>query len=265
MQATFSFYRLGLLIRKQWADRGRLYTLMLGAIAGLLAIAFFLWGISDSKTLWIEPLYIIMFAGLVLGGCIIAGMTFSDLSQRTTGIYYLSTPATHTEKLVCGILYAQVFFNAAYLAVFFILKALAFGIIALHPHIEIRHVTDDANALAGFRRAYYFTAIIYAAVQTFYLLGSVFFERFAFVKTTVSGALLAICFLLFLHFCVEPIMPNNLSIRGVGSFHLNGDHGEVYVYTLPFGLVRFLWWMVRYMWVPILWVVAFFRLKEKEI
>ena len=41
MQATFSFYRLGLLILKQWAERGRLYTLVLAAIAGLLAIAFF--------------------------------------------------------------------------------------------------------------------------------------------------------------------------------------------------------------------------------
>jgi hypothetical protein len=265
MQATFSFYRLGLLIRKQWAERGRLYILMLGAIAGLLAIAFFIWGISDTKTLWIEPLYIFLFVGLFLGGCIMAGMTFSDLSQRTTGIYYLGTPATHTEKLVCGILYAQVFYNAAYLAIFFIIKALAFGLVALHPHMEIRHVTDNAEQLDGFRTAYYFASIIFAAIQTFYLLGSVFFERFAFVKTTVAGALIGILFVLFLHYAIEPIMPVNMEPQGVGGFRLQGASGETYIYTLPYGLSKFLWWMVRYMWMPILWVVAFFRLKEKEI
>jgi hypothetical protein len=269
MQATFSFYRLGLLIRKQWADRGRLYLLIMGAITGLLALSFFLWGVNSGKTLYIEPLYIVLFVGLFLGGFIVAGMAFSDLSQRTTGIYYLGVPATHLEKLVCSILYAQVFFAGVYLCVFFLLKAITYGIVAMHPQYEIRHVVDDNGGLENFQRGYYFAIRIFAAVQTFYLLGSVYFERFAFVKTTVAGVLTIVAFVLFVQYVIIPISPDNVSYRAhegiLGAFEMQGAHGETYVYTFPSGVSNFFWWMVQYMWMPLFWIVTYFRLKEKEI
>lgn len=261
MQTTFSFYRLGLLIRKQWAERARLYILMMAAIAGLLAVAFFLWGsFRDDNTLLIEPLQVFLFVGLFLGGCIIAGMTFSDLSQRTTGIYYLGVPATHAEKLVCGILFSQVFFNAAYLLIFYLLREIAFVIVAMNPHLQLKHIPDAGNI----GEISYYVIIVYAAVQTVYLLGSVYFERFAFVKTTVSVVLLLAAFTLFAQYVIARIMPQNHSIMGVGVFQVE-ENGGWYTYTLPLGLSRVLWFLGRYMWAPVFWAVAYFRLKEKEI
>ena len=167
---------------------------------------------SDNEgTLWIEPVYIIMFVGLFLGGFIVAGMAFSELSQRTTGIYYLGVPATHLEKLACSVLYAQVFFSGAYLGIFFLLKIIVFGIVDMYPHLHLRHLSNDFEAVAAFRSGYYIAVLVFAAVQTFYLLGSVYFERFAFVKTTVAAVLIVVAFVLFIQYVISPIWPDHIN------------------------------------------------------
>ena len=257
----FSFYRLGLLIRKQWAERSRLYILMMAAIAGLMAVAFFIWGLTNQDHIWMETANVFLFVGLFLGGTIMAAMTFSDLSQRTTGIYYLSVPATHAEKLVCGILYTQVFFNAAYLVIFFVLRSLAFAIIRLYPHITLEHMPFDQ----GMNEAYRYLTITYAAVQTLFLLGSVYFERFAFVKTTVSGVLVIVCVVLFLVYVIGPIIGRLHPVGEVGVFRIEEDNGSEYVYSLPMWVSQTLWFMTKFVWVPVFWTVAYFRLKEKEL
>lgn len=257
----FSFYRLGLLIRRQWAERSRLYILMMAAIAGLLAVAFFLWGLTNQDRLWMETANIFLFVGLFLGGTIMAAMTFSDLSQRTTGIYYLSVPATHGEKLVCGVLYSQVFFTAAYLLIFYILRTAAFAIIRLYPHMSLEHMPDGQ----GMYEVYQYLVIVFVAVQTLYLLGSVYFERFAFVKTTVSAVLVIVGFVLFAVYVIHPITGDLHPTGQVGVFRIESENGSEYTYTLPQWISRFIWFMVKYMWAPVFWTAAYFRLKEKEL
>jgi hypothetical protein len=262
MQAIFSFQRLGLLIRKQWAERARLYLLMMAALTGLLIIAFILWWTISDQVLYSEPLFIFFFVGLFLGGCIMAGMTFSDLAQRTTGIYYLGVPATHGEKLVCGILFSQVFFNAAYTAIFFLVKAGALGLIAMNPHIHVErlHESFDAHNVA------HYLLILYTAIQTFYLLGSVYFERFAFVKTTVAGAVAVVAFVLFVIYVLGSIVNGqNFGIHDMGVVRLRADNGEIRLYTFPLWLAQSLWFLLRFIWAPVFWVVAYFRLREKEL
>lgn len=257
----FSLNRLGLLIRRQWAERSRLYILMMGAIAGLLAVAFFIFGLANQDRIWMESSYIFLFVGLFLGGAITAAMTFSDLSQRTTGIYYLGVPATHGEKLVCGVLFSQVFFNAAYLVIFFILRAAAFAIYRLIPHMVLEHTPD----LRGIHEVIGYVITIYVAVQTLFLLGSVYFERFAFVKTIVSTVLVMVGLVLFVVYVIHPITGNLHPAGDVGVFRVFNEDGSQYTYTLPLGFSRVVWFLCKYIWAPVFWVAAYFRLKEKEL
>lgn len=257
----FSLNRLGLLIRRQWAERSRLYILMMAAIAGLLAVAFFLWGLTNQDRIWIEGSYIFLFVGLFLGGTIMAAMTFSDLSQRTTGIYYLGVPATHGEKLLCGILYSQVFFNAAYLVIFFVLRAAAFAIYRVIPHLVLEHTPDGQ----GIHEVVQYMVIVFAAVQTLFLLGSVYFERFAFVKTIVSTVLVIVGIVLFAVYVIHPIIGDLHPAGDLGVFRVDKNDGSQYVYTLPLGVSRVIWFLFKYIWAPVFWVTAYFRLKEKEL
>jgi hypothetical protein len=271
METNFSIARLGLLIKKQWADHSRLYGLSMIAILGLMAVALFLWSIIPSGGMNdrnYNVTTVMFFIGLFITGCIFSGMTFADLAQRTTGIYYLSVPATALEKLVCAVLYSQVFYNIFYVAGFFLLRALVLYSLSLHPDINVHYDHLNAND----NEAFYYMGVGYASLQTLFLLGSIYFERFAFVKTIVSGVLVLLVTFLFMRYVVYPIMPHG---------HFNGDQSGVVfekdgggdgaaarvkmVFGFPKWLSDTLWFLLRYIWVPALWTVTYFRLKEKQL
>jgi hypothetical protein len=261
MQASFSFTRLGLLIKKQWADHSRLYALAVAAIVGLMAIAFFLWTLPDGNR-EVMGTYIILLVTLFLGGSIFASMMFADLSQRTTGIYWLSVPATHAEKMVCAILYSQVFFNAVVLIIFFILQPIALSLVKMNPHIQFH----SGLARDEFRSVVINIAVGYCAMQALFLLGSVYFQRFSFIKTVVATLLVAFVFFHFLRYVIWPIIPHNLNMhKGLTDFEVQDDKGFRAMYSLPQWVGTSLKYAFQYIWVPVFWAATYFRLKEKEL
>lgn len=258
MQTSFSFTRLGLLIKKQWAEHSRFYALATAALFGLMAIAFYIWSLTGDTD--IAHTYIFLAVGLFAGGSIFASTMFSDLSQRTTGIYWLSVPATHAEKLVCAILYSQVFFNAVLTVIFFAVRSVTLSALHLGHHMYFR----DSLALDEFSRMVTDLGIIYFSVQTLFLLGSVYFERLSFIKTVVSSIGVVLVFLLLMKYVVTPILPSLYS----GGVHLAGpsvlaDSGGYY--SLPDWAETGLKYIFQYIWVPVFWAAAYFRLKEKEL
>jgi len=260
MQVSFSFTRLGLLIKKQWADHSRLYALAIAAIFGLMAVAFFLWSLPDGNRSVVGT-YIILMVALFLGGSIFASMMFADLSQRTTGIYYLSVPATHAEKMVCAILYSQVFFNAVIVIIFFILQPITLSLVKMNPHI---HFHSDFER-GEFKSVATNITIGYCSLQALFLLGSVYFQRFSFVKTVVSFLLVVFVFFHFLRYAIWPIIPHNMDMQGLTKFEIHNDGGVRTSYSLP-GWVDFtIRYIFPYIWVPVFWAVTYFRLKEKEL
>ena len=97
------------------------------------------------------------------------------------------------------------------------------------------------------------------------LAGSVYFERFSFVKTTVGAVLVALFVVLFVAYVIKPILPEKMGMSKPGFIQVYDDQGQQYIYTYSLRLVHFLTFLARYIWVPLFWSVAFFRLKEKEI
>ena len=247
-----------MLIKKQWAEHARLYTLSTGAIAGLMAIAFFVWGLTDKPP--VIATYIILLVTMSLGGAIFASMTFAELSQRTTGIYWLSVPATHGEKLVCGILFSQLFFNIVVLALFFVLQPIA---IAMAKSPEPMHF-HTAYARSEFALVIWNITTGYVAMQALFILGSVYFQRFSFVKTVVATVLVALVFGAFMNYVVSPIMPDHMNMRGFSEVHIY-EQGVDHIYSLPGWSSVGIRYVFQYIWVPIFWAATYFRLKEKEL
>jgi hypothetical protein len=260
MQVSFSFARLGLLIKKQWADHSKPYLLSIGAMAGLMAVAFFIWVIAlgEDADHYKDTTNIFLFVGLFIGGCIFAGMTFSELAQRTTGIYWLAVPATHAEKLVCGILYSQVFYNVVFIAIFYVERAITFSIVGMNHHIQLVDGWSHEETMLTFK----VIGLSYIAIQTFYMLGSVYFERFGFVKTSLAGVLILLGVGLIMRYVVFPILPPHINPHSGDSFdfQLNG-----FIYRLPDWVFTMTKYMVQFVWMPVFWLVTYFRLKEKEL
>ncbi len=140
MNNAFSFSRLWLLIKKQWFDNVKLYMLSILAVFGLMAIVFFIWTWTSGPNYDEVETYIIFFVGLFVTGLIFASITFGALGDRPKGIYWLSVPATHLEKLICGIFYSTILFTTFYFACFYIIQPITLIVLEMKPGYSVKRI-----------------------------------------------------------------------------------------------------------------------------
>jgi hypothetical protein len=265
MSSIFSFSRLGKLIIKQLFENGRLYIFSTLAGLGLMALFFTFWGFTSAPVYNEDATYLPIFlVGLFVGGSVFASMSFNMLGSKDKGIYWLSVPATHLEKLVCTIFYTTIVFTIVYCLCFFVVKSIAVPILLeyIKSHPGFRYVATDwkgetPNIFWNFIRAYF-------AVQALYILGSVYFQRYAFIVTTVVGATLIFTFIYYAS-QIEQVMFKGLDWQIVSVKKYNEARDSYYFYSISPTLGNTLKYILQYAWAPLFWVVTWFRLKEKEI
>ena len=264
MSDIFNLSRFGKLVQKQLFENSRLYMFSILALLGLMSIIFGFWlwvgGTSYSE----ESTYVIMFVGLFISGGIFASMSFNMIGAKDKGIYWLSVPATHFEKLLCTILFHTVFFTIVYLLCFFLVKGIAVSLlqqyISSHPNLVYRKIPASNGDFFEIMR---YVAYTFLAVQALYLLGSIYFPKYSFIITTVIGCL---CIFGFVFYVVQmqKAMGGNWEIT---SLKINEGPGtNTYKeYTLSETTQLILKRVVQFIWVPVFWTAAWFRLREKQI
>ena len=267
MTTTFSFPRLLQLIRKQWYENSRLYLFSTLALLGMLGLIVIFWIISDGKSYSEDSLYIIFILGLYIAGAVFASMSFSMLGNKEKGTYWLAFPASHLEKLICMIFYNVVVFTVIYCACFFLVKSAAVtyinALVAKDPgaYYFRKSVWDSNRSFLGVLPYFIYG---FFAVQSFYLMGSVYISRYSFVITTIVGSALIFA---FGYYSIE------LYQNSFPGYSWDGDHLRRYDEGLNtyqrYGLSPFvtnlLGFAVKFFWAPLFWLVAWFRLKEKQI
>ncbi|MFT4019270.1 MAG: hypothetical protein QM668_20065 [Agriterribacter sp.] len=260
MQNSFSFSRLWLLIKKQWFDNAKLYTLSLLAMAGLLTIILTFWAsVNGNGRFDEEDTYGIFITLFFASGLIFASITFSALSDKAKGIYWLSIPATPLEKLLCGFFYSFIVFTAVYVAIFFIIQKIIFFFILLDPGNAVRYVSTK-----NLKEAIPIILYFFIALQALFMLGSVYFERFAFIKTLLAIFTIGLIFVFFAQFLSNTVFPAHMGVNDFSSFKVY-DGNEAKVYKLPSWIRQVAVPAMKYIWCPVLLTAAYFRIKEKEI
>jgi hypothetical protein len=261
MTTAFSFPRLLQLVRKQWFENSRFYLFSVLALLGLLALVFTFMILTGGTYFREESMYMIYLFGLYISGSVFASMSFNILGDKTKGTYWLSFPASHLEKLICVLFYTVIAFTLMYSACFYIVRSAAIAYIQSNPQLKFQPVQWSF----GFMQAFPYFLYGYFAVQSFYLLGSAYFSRYAFIITTIVGAALIFAFLYYMDKLSDNSFGNGYNWRGdhVSSFN-NGDNTLKRYNLSPF-LTDSLRFMIRFIWAPVFWLVTFFRLKEKEL
>lgn len=259
MNNTFNLSRLWLLIKKQWFDNAKLYTLSLLAMIGLLIIVFIFWISAHTRhsTFAEEETYIIFFIFLFAMGSVFASSTFNALSDKAKATYWLTVPATHLEKLVCGIFYTVIVFAIVYVLSFLVVQQATFFFLKLDPGNRV-------EPMKGLWFGAKVLAVIFVAIQSLFVLGSVYFEKFAFIKTLLAGLLIVFLFMLTILFFHHNFLPHNTGMRGLTTVSVYGDH-QTKVYRLAPWIEDVFTPLFKYIWAPVLLIAAYFRLKEKEI
>ncbi len=281
---VFHFSRWWLLVAKHWVEHGRRYLLSMLAIGSLIAV----WEAFLVTMIPYAPLESFMqfatyMVGLYFTGCLFASSLFAELSNRKQALPWLSLPASHLEKLLCTILYGTVLFYLAFTLMFYLVDIpmveWANSILRRHPRNfpgSVSPVTESlvynvitaAGAPVLEKEWHLFTAGFFA-IQAIFLLGSVYFTRFSFIKTVVAGLLFWVTFVLFQKFVLFPLQPwdwaNNF-------FRWTQEINELSDRDMPLNEVRLaypiesvLLLLVQVGITPFFWLVTWVRLKEKQV
>ena len=282
MNQVFSPVRLGMLIDLHWKENRRMYLLSLLAIGGVIAAWYGLLLAMD-KYAPLNPMiqYLTYYIGLYLAGCLYASTIFATLGNKAKGILYLSLPASHLEKLGCGILFGVIFFFLAYTALFYLIDIplvhAANGIIARDHQVwpnngkpigsqEVFNLLAENNwAPVPDRTTHLFLAFYFAA-QSAFLLGSVYFTRYPFIKTIIALIILWVIAVLFMEKGVAAHLPDGWRPYDFLEWTRPDEYGSQMKWVkLPYGTERMLELFFECIFPPAFWCITYFRLKEKEV
>jgi hypothetical protein len=247
----------------------------LGAVGGLMILWYsFIMIVDQSNPLVVNMQVITYYVGLFLTGCLFASMQFNDLGDGPKGISYLLLPASLLEKLLSALFFGVVLYFICYTAVFYVID---FIMVKL-SNSYLATKFEQAN-MKGFQPAeianifvsqdtpvnlFFYLLIIYFTVQSIFLLGSVYFSKYSYIKTLIWGLIVFLVLVFWEHKIVESFMPHGSFFEPFTVFRVR-ESGKDLMIRLPEWLSSIIIFLLLYTVVPLLWVITYFRLKEKEV
>jgi len=262
MNTTFSFNRLGLLIKRYFIENKNIeITVWLSVIICFIFL--------HNKNVFNSALYI--------GGLGYAMQSFKGFSHNANGINYLMIPASNTEKLIAAILltfYCFMVLLIVYIAGNFI--SIGIGHITILPDFikdfmnnktfDLFTTTTASTTFVqghayGQHITYEFSIwkkiIYFALIQAVFMLGALYFKINPLVKTLISISIIVFIISMFELFLIRIIFGNE-SIR---SLIIKSESGEEMIATIRYSIKT----LAPYFIVPFLWLVSYFRLTEKQL
>lgn len=281
MNQTFNLNRWQMLVGGHWAENRKRYLLALLAMGGMLTAWYgFLLAIDKFGPLNLFIQYSAYHCGLYIIGCLYASTIFAELGDKARAIQYLSVPASHLEKLLCGILFGVVLFFLAYTLIFYMVDipmvSMANRIIAReHQHwpgtmepignVEVLNLWNNQWAPMPDKR-FHLILLGYFAIQSTFLLGSVYFARWAFIKTIVALLVFWLSFILIMDKGLRGWLPEGWHVDSMLQWANNTSlEGPIQFVRLPATFERVMIFLIQYSIPPVLWIITYFRLKEKEV
>jgi len=259
MNNTFNITRFLLLFKKHSIEHAKTYLLSFVVLLGMvfLVLGFNSYtdhGLINGKTQQLSFIFI-----MLIGGSIFTSMSFIELGDKKKAIPFLSLPASHFEKYLVAWLYSYAIFQVIFIGGFYVVDYIVI-------HLGTTPVEESDKQISIFAMDDKFSVcfVVYALFNGLTLWGAVFFEKIHFIKTA---------FIFFICLIILVILNNQLLNLFLGK----GAEGSV-----PFGGAGFnedthFWRIypdksitqysnyVMGLTALLLWVSAYFRLKEKEI
>ena len=182
MNESFSFHRIGLLTKniflQNWKKDLCIFLCLMGGLAiwkWLIAIVF-TWGYPVAHYM---PINIAVAATLLC----LASLTFRRLSNQSSGIMYLTLPASTLEKVVVTILQVQIYYLV--LLVLSGLAGYALSICLLALTVPAVHVSEFIKLVDW--RGFGYLVLLLTTGTSAMLFASVYFKKLAMLWSTLIG------------------------------------------------------------------------------
>ncbi len=276
---TFSMDRWAKLMTLHWSVNRKRYLLAIPAMLGLLLVWEGFIVIENT----FQPLdegfqSLTYYVGLYTVGCLYASTIFGEFDIKAQGIVWLAIPASSLEKMLCGLVYSAITFFVVYTLAFYLVDIPMIRVVngliknghrtwaegqPIDP-VPVFHVfngmpNDYLRHLSSLYLLFYF------ALQSAFALGSVYFKRYAFIKTGVAVAIALICFMTLQQRLIEQTLPQGWHRQFFYDWIIDGGTLHVRAVRLSPLLGAILGPMLLYGIPVIFWTATYFRIKEKEV
>lgn len=252
--STFSLTRVGLLLQNEYHLNKNKILLGLVSLIGFMFLFAGLYAASHDRDV-IET-YSVLFPLLYfIGGFGFTSVLFYQLHQANQRTHYLTIPASSLEKFASKWLLATVGWSLLFYVVY-MLGGFVFG--TLGKTFNMSHAFDPSFANQGM----WIFFLIFLSVQSLFLIGAIYFNGYNFFKTVasifatiVAGIISAvIIFRVVMNPFIDGMEPsNNFTVHASFGNWVEGFIDAVFLYGVVLAF-------------PILmWTVAYFKLKEKEV
>lgn len=274
MNQLFSFKRFSLLVSKHWADNKKRYTLSVLAFIGLLITWFVLTILTGFEIVPMgrEVQTITFFFLLFAVGSFYASQYFNELGSRPKAMNFLLVPASAFEKLLCSLLYTALLFLVVFITSFYIVDLLMVNIAnALPVNAQSNEKAAVVNVfdmlLIPFNKDTTFNFLFFfLSIQSAFLLGSVYFEKYSFIKTIISGFAIGFIIFCFVYFFYDQLLPSGHHPKGfLTSYVVQVDGANDRLVEIPGWIGNGFRFLLLYGVAPLLWIVTYYRLKEKQV
>jgi hypothetical protein len=258
MNEIFSFRRFIRLFVKHTVEHYRAYLMSIAVLAGVLLLggSFVFYMSIDPPDVGFQSAIFVLL--MVIAGTLFTSTVFSDLGEKSKAIPALTLPATALEKYLVAWLYAYPIFLIVYTGIFYL---------ALYGLSRGRHWDDKQHFyILDLRHSGMVgILIVFSVMQALALFGSVFFRKLHFIKAGfaffIGSGIAILCNTLLLKI-MTGLREVDLAIPySFLDFSLNDRNYRVGPVDPDWVLVLSLMALTAVM----IWVAAYFRLKEKQV
>ncbi|PZP46289.1 MAG: hypothetical protein DI598_12270 [Pseudopedobacter saltans] len=281
MDNSFSLYRVGLLIKRQWASFGKIFLVTLGAIT-LILLGFYLYNLPAKGNIYtfhadkngeitlLFPIPLFCIIGLLFV-TLSSSWYFSKWGKKANTIEELLLPASNIEKALCSVVLTSIVCIGGYLIVFLLIDSgyriyLNEFVKTVDPKIKVSPYMDD-NQRLSIRdcHAQFFVKIIDSQffwpaisigflLQSIFLLGSIYFKRFQYIKTLITIAITGFV-IIFSTFKLGSYLNESRVIvyHTLDELDHKNDSIPIFIYVIVLVLTLIFYW------------ITYLRVKEKEV
>ncbi|MEO6453908.1 MAG: hypothetical protein ABIN97_07555 [Ginsengibacter sp.] len=185
MNDTFNRKRFGWLLKKTLLERP---VQMFGLIGLILVVSLLLYAVCRSLMGFEAAQNVSFIFGLVGGGSFLASFVFNYFGSNASGSSYLTLPASHFEKWLCGVIIAGIIFTLLFLIFFRIMDSTFIllyhnSLDAKNPYYKEMYESVLTYPLDGFVAGKcYMMFLNFTGVM---LIGSLYFNKAVFIKVAL--------------------------------------------------------------------------------
>lgn len=274
MNNTFNIHRFGLLLKRKWLEFGKIYLITLAVAFGVILTAYLIaiWPFftqietfSSSRIFFREPLFMI-FGFLFITA--VASTYFSHLGQKPKTIIDLLIPASTFEKFAAGVFFTAILTTVSFIVLFLLtdfvfiakLRTVYSSVSNTTSHTDahgtVTVVKDNAAYLFPRNKSNLFLPlyIVPFFVTSIFLLGSIYFDKFHYIKTALSVMVFVGVWAYIVINTGEFLTRGRHAVEN-NALIIGGEKNSIeYVLTLLLVVLTIVFWAITYV-----------RLKEKEV